>query len=66
MTYTRTGIDIEKELSCQYIVRKRNGILTDITNKHSFNNFIIFDFQITDNGSIRNFYKLRFSPNELL
>ena len=49
MTYTRTGIDIEKELSCQYIVRKRNGILTDITNKHSFDDLIIVDFQISDN-----------------
>ena len=50
MTYTRTGIDIEKELSCQYIVRKRNGILTDITNKHSFNDLIIIDFQISNNN----------------
>ena len=52
MTYTRTEIDTRKRFFRQYIVRKRNGILTDITNKHSFNDFIIVGFQILDNNRL--------------
>ena len=41
---------MEKRIFRQYIVRKRNGILTDINNKHSFNKLIIIDFQVLDNS----------------
>ena len=44
MTTPEQKLTQEKDFSCQYIVRKRNGILTDITNKHSFNDLIIVDF----------------------